>query len=358
MGRAEAAEAGSRRRQCEIQLPHRALRSGHNPAFTWGHVCVTVAEVAAVGQRLQSAIGQVLVGKDGRVALLLCALLARRHVLLEDVPGTGKTTLVKALARSLGASYARLQFTPDLLPSDVTGFNAYDPRTGEFRFREGPVFRQLLLVDEINRASPKTQSALLECMEERQVSVDGVTYRLPDPFLVLATQNPVEYEGTFPLPEAQLDRFGLKLGLGYPSRDEEVALLDRFLGADPLETLGQVCTVAEVTAAQAVCRLIHVDAGVKQYAVDLCVATRRHAEVALGASPRASLALVALAQAHAALSGRDYVLPDDIKALAPWCLPHRVLLAPAARWREQTPDAVVGAVLRSVTVPAAVPRRG
>ncbi len=319
---------------------------------------MTVPEVAALGQRLRTAISSVLVGKDGRITLLLCALLARRHVLLEDVPGTGKTTLVKALARALGASYARLQFTPDLLPSDVTGFNAYDPHSGEFRFREGPVFRQLLLVDEINRASPKTQSALLECMEERQVSVDGVTYRLPEPFLVLATQNPVEYEGTFPLPEAQLDRFGLKLTLGYPSRDEEVALLDRFLHEEPLEHLAPVCTVSEILAAQGACRTIHVDTSVKQYAVDLCVATRRHTEVALGASPRASLALTGLSQAHAALAGRDYVLPDDVKAIAPWCLPHRVLLAPAARWREQTPDAVVSAVLRGVTVPAAALRKG
>ena len=317
---------------------------------------MTVSEVAELGQRLARAIGGVLVGKASKVTLLLCALLARRHVLLEDVPGTGKTTLVKALAQATGASFARLQFTPDLLPSDVTGFNAYDPRTGEFRFREGPLFRQLLLVDEINRASPKTQSALLECMEERQVSVDGVTYRLPEPFLVLATQNPVEYEGTFPLPEAQLDRFGLKLALGYPGREDEVALLDRFLADDPLTALQPACGVPEVLAAQAASRAVHVDASVKQYAVDLCIATRRHAEVALGASPRATLALVALAQAHAALAGRDYVLPDDVKTIAPSCLPHRVLLAPAARWREQTADAVVGGVLRSVAAPAA-PRR-
>lgn len=318
---------------------------------------MTVNQVAALGKALQQAVGSVLVGKDQRVFLLLCALLARRHVLLEDAPGTGKTTLVKSLAAAIGGTFARLQFTPDLLPTDVTGFNAYDPRGGEFRFREGPVFHQLLLVDEINRASPKTQSALLECMEERQVSVDGVTYGLPEPFLVLATQNPIEYEGTFPLPEAQLDRFGIKIGLGYPGREEEVALLDRFLAADPLQQITAVCSIADVLAAQAATRMVHVEASVKQYAVDVCAATRRHAEVALGASPRATLALVALAQAHAALDARDYVLPDDVKALAPWCLPHRILLAPAARWREQTPDAVVAAVLRSLAVPTAAAGR-
>jgi len=312
---------------------------------------LTVNQVAGLGKALQQAVSSVLIGKDARVALLLCATLAGRHVLLEDAPGTGKTTLVKSLARAIGGTFARLQFTPDLLPTDVTGFNAYDPRSGEFRFREGPVFHQLLLVDEINRASPKTQSALLECMEERQVSVDGVTYTLPEPFLVLATQNPIEYEGTFPLPEAQLDRFGIKIALGYPGREEEVALLDRFLDGDPLAEVAPVCAVADVVEAQRASRGVHVDASVKQYAVDICAATRRHAEVALGASPRATLALVALAQAHAALDGRDFVLPDDVKTLAPWCLPHRILLAPAARWREQTPDAVVASVLRSVPVP-------
>ncbi len=312
---------------------------------------MTVSRVAGVGKSLLQAVSTVLVGKEARVGLLLCALFARRHVLLEDAPGTGKTTLVKSLVRAIGGSFARMQFTPDLLPTDVTGFNAYDPRSGEFRFREGPVFSQFLLVDEINRASPKTQAALLECMEERQVSVDGVTYVLPDPFLVLATQNPVEYEGTFPLPEAQLDRFGVRVALGYPDRDEEVALLDRFLAADPLAEVSPVCTIDDVVAAQQECRGIHVDISVKQYAVDICAATRRHAEVTLGASPRATLALTALAQAHAALDGRDYVLPDDIKTLAPWCLSHRIVLAPAARWREQTAEAIITGVLRGVPVP-------
>ncbi len=320
-------------------------------------VLTSIAEVASLTRSLEQAVGRVMVGKHATVRLVLAALLASRHVLLEDVPGTGKTTLIKALARASGASSARLQFTPDLLPSDVTGFNAYDPTQGVFRFREGPVFHHLVLVDEINRASPKTQAALLECMAERQVSVDGVTYPLPAPFLVLATQNPVEYEGTFPLPEAELDRFGLKLNLGYPNHAEEVALLDRFTQEDPLATLEPVCAVADLQAAQAACRQVHVAAALKDYAVDLCAETRRNAAVALGASPRATLTLIGLAQAVAAMADRDYVLPDDIKLLVPWVLPHRIVLTAAARWRQLTPEAVVRSTLRSVQVPTAVAAR-
>jgi MoxR-like ATPase len=313
---------------------------------------MTAAHVMALARALVSNVGRVLVGKESVLRLLLAALLAERHVLVEDVPGTGKTTLVKALARSLGATFSRLQFTPDLLPTDVTGFYALDPRTGELRFRPGPVFHQVVLVDEINRASPKTQSSLLECMEERQVTVDGVTHRLPRPFLVLATQNPVEYEGTFPLPEAQLDRFGLRLSLGYPSAEEEVQLLERFAASDPLAELEPVASADDVLAAQAAVRAVFVDEALRRYVVELCAATRRHPDVALGASPRCALALVALGQAVAAMAGRDFVLPDDIKAVAPAAMTHRILLTPAARWRDASPEAVVAAALRHTPVPA------
>lgn len=312
-----------------------------------------MTQVSSLSGEIEGAVNRVVVGRGVTVRHVLTALLARRHVLLEDVPGTGKTTLVKALARACGASSARLQCTPDLLPSDITGFNAYDPVQGGFHFREGPVFHHLVLVDEINRASPKTQAALLECMEEGQVSVDGVTHPLPSPFLVLATQNPVEYEGTFPLPEAQLDRFGLKLRMGYPSKAEEVALLDRFIADDPLPALEPVCSMADVQSAQEACRLVYVADTVKAYAVAICAATRRHAGVALGASPRATLALLALAQASAAAHGREYVLPDDIKEIAPCALPHRIVLSPSARWRQQTAEAVVQDTLRSVAAPSA-----
>ncbi len=309
--------------------------------------------VAEIANRLRDAIGRVVVGNRDGIGLLLCALLARRHILLEDVPGTGKTTLVKSLARAAGTSFARLQCTPDLLPGDVTGFNAYDPQTGAFRFRPGPVFHQLLLVDELNRASPKTQAALLECMEEGQVTVDGVSRSLPRPFCVLATQNPVEYEGTFPLPEAQLDRFGLRLHLGYPDAATERALVDRFIAADPLEELTPVCTAADLCGAQDACRTVHVSAEVRDYAVRLCAATRQQPEVLLGASPRATLTVVALSQARAILAGRPFVLPDDVKAVALAALAHRIILTPAARWRDQTSAQVVGRVLRGLSVPAA-----
>jgi MoxR-like ATPase len=312
---------------------------------------MTTAEVMGLSKALTGSVSRVVVGKEPVVRLLLAALLSERHVLIEDVPGTGKTTLVKTLARSLGASFTRLQFTPDLLPTDVTGFYALDPRSGDLRFRPGPLFSQIVLVDEINRASPKTQSSLLEAMEERQVTVDGATHPLPRPFLVLATQNPVEYEGTFPLPEAQLDRFGLRLHLGYPTAEEEGTLLRRFIDGDPLSELTPVATVEDVLEATAAVRAVYVDDALRRYVVELVAATRRNPDVVLGASPRCALALVALGQAMAAMAGRDYVLPDDVKAVAPAAMAHRVLLTPAARWRDVTADSVVAAALRQTTVP-------
>jgi MoxR-like ATPase len=319
-----------------------------------------VAEVMGLARALAGNVARVVVGRERVLRLLLAALLTERHVLVEDVPGTGKTTLVKALARSLGLDFSRVQFTPDLLPSDVTGFDALDPRTGELRFRPGPVFAQIVLVDEVNRASPKTQSSLLECMEERQVTVDGRTYPLPRPFLLLATQNPVEHEGTFPLPEALLDRFGLRLRLGYPEPEDEVAMLERFTGSDPLADLQPVATSEEALAAQQAVRAVYVDASLRRYVVELCAATRRHPEVLLGASPRCALSLVAMAQAVAAMAGRDFVLPDDVQTLAEAAVAHRIVLTPEARWRGLTPETVVGAALGETPVPtgASMRRRG
>lgn len=302
-----------------------------------------VAEVVA-------NVEKVIFGKHREVELALVALLCRGHILIEDVPGTGKTVLAKALARSLGCSFRRIQFTPDLLPSDVTGVAIFDQRSNSFEFRPGPVVSQVVLADEINRATPKTQSALLEAMEERQITVDGVTYRLPEPFLVMATQNPIEYEGTFPLPEAQLDRFFLRLQLGYPTGDQEIAIIDAQRVQHPLETLSQVLPADDLIDAQARVRDVHVAERVKAYVVDVVAATRSHPDVYLGASPRGSLALVRAAQALAAIHGRDFVLPDDVKALAGPTLSHRLILQPQARLKDLSAVTVISEVLASVPV--------
>ncbi len=307
-----------------------------------------IAEAAA---RIRANIQKVIVGKDAVIDLAFVAVLCEGHILIEDVPGIGKTTLAKALATALGLNFRRIQFTPDLLPSDVTGVNVFNQKRQEFEFRPGPVFSNVVLADEINRATPRTQSALLEAMQERQVTADGETRRLPRPFLVIATQNPIELEGTFPLPEAQIDRFLIKLPLGYPSAQEEESILLRFQDGNPLDTLGPVTSLDELTALPKEARAVRVEESVRRYIVALVRATRDHQEVELGASPRGTLALYYAAQAYAALRGRSFVLPDDVKQLLPYVLTHRIILSPQMRLRGRRPEDVVASVLENVPVP-------
>jgi MoxR-like ATPase len=316
-----------------------------------------VLGVRELGERLAANISRAVVGKDGAIHLVLTAVLAAGHVLIEDVPGVGKTVLAKSLARSIGASFKRLQFTPDLLPGDVTGMEIYNQHTGTFEYRPGPIMAQIVLADEVNRATPKTQSALLESMEEGQVTVGGISYAVPRPFTVLATQNPVEYEGTFPLPEAQLDRFLVRLSLGYPDPRTEAEVLARGSMAHPVDSLGLVCSAGDVLVAQQVARAVYVDALVRQYIVALVNETRRHPDVYLGASPRGSLAIYGLAQARAALAGRDFVLPDDVKAVAPAALAHRLILRRGAASGRSPAEELVQALLDRVPVPGAVIHR-
>jgi MoxR-like ATPase len=304
-----------------------------------------------LARRLRTNIQKVIVGKDAVIDQALAAVLCEGHILMEDVPGIGKTTLARALAVSLGCTFQRIQFTPDLLPSDVTGINWFNRKEQAFEFRPGPLMGQVVLADEINRATPRTQSALLEAMQEHQITVDGVTRPLPRPFLVLATQNPVELEGTFPLPEAQLDRFLLRLSIGYPSTQEEEAILLRFGAADPLVGLQAVTSPEEILTAQQVRRAIRVEASVRQYIIAIAGATRRHAEIALGASPRASLGIYQASQAWAAIVGRDFVLPDDVKRMAPAVLIHRLMIAPQAQLRGQQLDELVAGIIERVPVP-------
>ncbi len=307
--------------------------------------------IAQSMQRVRDNIQRVIVGKEEPINLALVAVLCEGHILIEDVPGIGKTTLAKALAASLGCAFRRIQFTPDLLPSDVTGINYFNQKHQEWEFRAGPVFAQIVLADEINRATPRTQSALLEAMQERQVTVDGETKLLPRPFLVLATQNPIELEGTFPLPEAQIDRFLIKLPIGYPTRDEENTILLRFERTDPLQTLSPVLSTEELQMMQRKTREVRVEASVRNYAVSITRATREHAEVALGASPRGTMALYHCAQAWAAIQGREFVVPDDIKKLAPYVLTHRILIQPQVRLRGRRPEDVVAEIVDTVPVP-------
>ena len=311
-----------------------------------------------LAEALADNVERVIIGKRGAVELGIIALIGRGHALIEDVPGVGKTMLARSIARSAGCKFRRLQFTPDLLPSDITGVSVYNQKTSEFEFRPGPVIAEIVLADEVNRATPKTQSALLEAMEERQVTVDGVTYELPRPFMVLATQNPIEYEGTFPLPEAQLDRFFLRIELGYPDPDEEVAIMGRQQTANPIETLEPVASPADIVALQDAVREVYIDELVKQYIVALSNATRDHPDAALGVSPRASLSMMRGGQGRALMAGREYVIPDDVKSVAVPVMSHRLILTPAARMREVTGDSLVKEVLDTVPVPGAEARVG
>src|SRR5689334_3047809 len=312
--------------------------------------------VQQVAERIAHSVGQVILGKRNEVRLTVLGLLSQGHILIEDIPGVGKTVMAKALARSIGCTFSRLQFTPDMLPSDVTGVSLFNQKTREFEFRAGPIMAQIVLADEINRATPKTQAALLEAMEERQVTVDGITYPLQEPFLILATQNPIEYEGTFPLPEAQLDRFMLRIQLGYPTPAEEITVLTSQQYEHPIANVYQVVSVQELLAAQQAVREVYVAEEVKRYNIDLVTATRQHPDVYLGSSPRGSLALFRTSQARAAMAGRDYVIPDDVKALAEVTLAHRVIVGPAARIKDISSRTVIQDVMAATPVPGASAR--
>jgi MoxR-like ATPase len=309
-----------------------------------------MTRIQETGDRVLANVERVIVGKHAEVRFALVALMCRGHLLIEDVPGTGKTVLAKAIAKSLGCSFRRIQFTPDLLPSDVTGLSIYNQKTQEFEFRAGPIMSQVVLADEINRATPKTQSALLECMEERQATVDGTTWQMPDPFIVIATQNPIEYEGTFALPEAQLDRFMLRIKLGYPQPVEEVVILDEQKRHHPIDELAEVVGVEELREMQDAIREIYVDPTVSDYVVRLVGATRTHPDVYLGASPRGSIALYRAGQALAGLLGRDYVIPDDVKALAEAALAHRIIVKTSSSIHDVQPAQIVRELLESVPV--------
>lgn len=310
-----------------------------------------MTDLKSFGERLIKNLEQVIVGKSHSVELVVIGLLCQGHVLIEDVPGVGKTMLARSLAKSLDCTFNRIQFTPDMLPSDVTGVSIFNQEKRTFEFRPGPIMGQIILADEVNRATPKTQAALLEAMEEHQVTVDGVTHPLPKPFMVLATQNPIEYEGTFPLPEAQLDRFLLRIRLGYPNPSEEMKVLSEQQLRHPIQSLEPVVKVDELLDAIEAIRHVYVSPAVQRYIIDLVGRTRQSGDVYLGASPRGSLALYRAGQARAALEGRDYVLPDDIKALAVPVLGHRIIVSPAARLRELSADRIVQEIVYSAPVP-------
>ncbi len=310
-----------------------------------------MSETNVIMKRIVDNIGQVLVGKESASRLMVIALAASGHVLIEDVPGIGKTTMAFAMARSLGLSFSRIQFTPDILPSDITGFSVFNPKTGEFEFRHGNIMSNIVLADEINRTSPKTQASMLEVMEERQVTVDGKTYPVPEPFMVIATQNPVEYMGTYPLPEAQLDRFLMKISMGYPERADEVGILFRFQEKNPLHLLEPVASNEELLSLKQQIRAVRVDHGLAAYIVDITGATRQHEHVMLGCSPRASLSLFRAAQAAACYEGRDYVVPEDIRDLSIPVLSHRMILRQEARIKRMTSEQVIQEIVASKKIP-------
>ena len=308
-----------------------------------------------VAQALTRNIGKVVIGKETAIELMLNAILCKGHVLIEDVPGVGKTTLASALARSLDCSFKRIQFTPDITPSDITGFSVVNFKTGELEYKQGLVMSQIVLADEINRTSPKTQSSLLEVMEEGQVTVDGVTYRMPTPFIVLATQNPVDFVGTYPLPEAQLDRFFMKISIGYPTAEEEAAILERqATGQRPIEDLRAICTGEDIVALQGQVNSVYASPEVRAYIARICQASRKHAALQLGISTRGAIFLLRSAQACALLAGRDYVIPEDVQKMAAPVLAHRIQLSPEARMRNMTPERALSSVMSGVQVPVKV----
>ena len=307
--------------------------------------------VAPIANQIVDNIEKVIVGKHNEIILTVMAYFAGGHVLLEDVPGVAKTVLARAFARTIGGSFKRIQCTPDLLPNDITGSSVFNPKTADFEFRAGPVFAQIVLADEINRATPRSQAALLEAMAERAVTADGARYELPAPFFLVATQNPVDHEGTFPLPEAQLDRFIVRLSLGYPGMEHEVAMLQRYETQDPLDTLEPAVATADVIACQQAVRQVRVDEKISRYVVEIMRATREHYDVMLGGSPRASMALSRCAQAFAAIHGYGFVLPDDVKQVLPYVLGHRIILRPESRLRKKNVPAVLDEIMNSVIVP-------